>query len=209
MPLGGEVDIRADGFYLAHVRHPPHEHGGHGHNLVVHLIIIGIRRKADEIEEAPTGTVPRDAEVSLPGGFGPQVGIAYHQVIQVVERGGAENVLVREPEPQPGLFKRFPSKAEGGRQAFAVGSRHTYPHALGNERVQQRGGRPEPAATVMGSHRRQHRVTLRVLALVQRRTQVIVGKILRKGKGQSLDGFRPQRGREVSFSLAVAVVGYA
>ena len=103
---GAEGGLRAqvDAAYLdvADVHHHPSVLAvafGHGDYLVPHLVEVGVRPRVDAAEDAPlpVAAVVR-AEVVLGGVFGFEVDVADVGVVEVVEGGHAEDVLVERPE---------------------------------------------------------------------------------------------------------------
>ena len=68
---GGQVHVEAEDIDPPHVHHLPYKHGGNGHDLVAHVVIVAVHREAHVFDrEGGEGVVPRRAEVVLRRLFG-------------------------------------------------------------------------------------------------------------------------------------------
>ncbi len=92
--------VCSQGAHLSQIGHFPDKHGRYGNDLIRYQTIIGIGCKGDMINDPGQMACPGDAEIPLPCLLRPQVGIADEQVIEIIQRGSSENVLIGKAETE-------------------------------------------------------------------------------------------------------------
>ena len=164
---GGDID--AAYAHLAYVHHHPSvlpRALRHGDNLVGHPVVVAVGRELHATPQALLAqALPHEAQVELAGILGLEAGIANVGVIQVVERGHAEDALVVGPHLQVGLLPGLVAQEYGRGELVEVLAvvLHGLPVVAGavavvGHGVEQRGLGLEPPQGVGRGQRGEHTV---------------------------------------------------
>ena len=127
--------------HVPEVDHRPLEliGSGHGDNLVFDLVVIGVHTRIEtaEMRRRPLLGVSQ-TDVVLGRVFRFEVFVADKRVIEVIERGHAENPLVKCPEREVDVVERGVLRHGGRRKdMLAFGGRTRFPREIIDERVEQ------------------------------------------------------------------------
>ena len=111
--MGIERGIKSGDVYTAIVGHLPYVSGGEGYNLVGDIVEVAIGSERERLECSPLRRLPREAEIVLVGTFGTQVLVAAAEIVEVVEGGHTEGVLVHQTYMEGNLREGAQGGAEG------------------------------------------------------------------------------------------------
>ena len=198
-------NIHTVNLHLAIVGHAPHIHRWEGHNLVLHLVIIGIHRQGEAIEPIHRAGTPRQPHVVLRGIFRTQSGVARAAVIKVVEGGHTERILVEGTQVECLAAPRPPRQGEGGGKMTAVVGRYTRTDFVGRISTSQIGQQMPSAPSEVGIQGRQRSQPHGVGTVINIVAQGVDKSILCQREGHVWGGLPTDSGRSVILILTVHI----
>ena len=116
--LGIECGVEPCGMYTAVVSHLPYIGGGEGYYLVGDVVEIAVCGEGERCECSPLGCLPSKAEIVFAGTLGTEILVATTEVVEVVEGGHAEGVLVHQPQVERNVDQGAERCAKGGGEFF-------------------------------------------------------------------------------------------
>ena len=111
--LGIECGVEPCDMYMAVVSHLPYIGGGEGYYLVGDVVEIPVCGEGERCECSPVRCLPRETEIVFAGTLGAEILIATTEVVEVVEGGHAEGVLVHQPQVEGNVAQGTERCAEG------------------------------------------------------------------------------------------------
>ena len=191
--------------HAAEVGHLPHVKRRKSHYLVLHVVVIDVGCECDIGQPTHPPARPCESDIVLVGLLGPQSCGAALAIVQVVERGQAERMLIHRPEIEGFILQQTKREGCRRRQLPAVGGAVAVLHMLGSPcryDVCAYLNTARGIARGKGSERRQ---TARVGRILGVRAQGVYESVLSQRQRQALKREPSQRGGAVIFALTIGL----
>ena len=183
-PSSLKSKIEAADFNLSEIHHCPSEkiRCRHSHNLVLDFVVIDIGLSID-IEECDAREISRisQSDVVLVGVLRIELHVSHKGVIQIVERGHAENTFIKCPDVEIDISERTTGSYNGRRPLLPVGRRTAALYGLAHKCAEHTALQPEP---VIYQRRRQcHQSGMKQIELIVSRQIDVPMTVQRKPVG--------------------------
>ena len=181
---GAGTHVDAADFHYSHIHHHPAVLAcplGYGDNLVGDIVVVGISAQLDTGEQAAVGKqTVEEAHIILGGILGIERDVAHVGIIQVVERGHAEDALVIGPQVEFPILPGLPAEEDGRRDLVHVLTHLTHNlavetrrRAVVDHRVEQAALRLETVPRPCGRQGGEYRVANGIAKARQRSIQAV------------------------------------